>query len=126
MIVTILGWMIHIGEFLIAANLLMLLMPAFVRQFRGFNSGLLFTSTGIWALTLIVWCAVTVYSGWGWSLTILGLVLGGAGIVPVAFLCLLLNKEWLELLELAFQGALIIGGYYTARRLMAEKSGPAN
>lgn len=120
MIVTILGWLIHVGEILIGVNLLTLFIAAFVKRFRSLGGGLLFVSAGVWALTLTLWCAVTVYSGWGWFLTVLGLALGIAGIIPVAFFCLLLGREWLELLELLFQIALVFGGWHIAKRFMVE------
>jgi hypothetical protein len=118
MIIRFLGWLIHVGEFLIAINLLTLLIAAFVKWFRDFAGGLLYMSTWVWAMTLIFWCAMTVYTGWGWFMTVIGLVLGVVGLVPVAFLYLLFCKEWLNLLELLFQVVLVTGGYYLAKRLM--------
>lgn len=117
MIIKFLGWLIHAGEFLTAINLLTLLIAAFVKRFRDFAGGLLFMSVWMWAMTLILWCAVTVYMRWGWFLTVIGLLLGGVGIVPVAFLCLLFGREWLNLFELLFQVALATSGYYLATRL---------
>jgi hypothetical protein len=120
MIILIIGWLIHLGEFLVAINLLMLLIAAIVMRLRGAAGGLLFMSAWVWAITLTVWCAVTVYSGWGWFLAIVGLALGGVGIVPVAFFCLLLTRSWGPLGELLFQCALVACGYALAPRLMQE------
>ena len=121
MILRIVGWLINLGEFLIALNLLTLLIAAFVKRFRSAAGGLLFGSAGVWAVALTVWSAFTVYAGWGWFLTILGLVLGGVGIVPVAFFCLAFSRDWMELGELIFQCALVTGAYYTAKRMMLEQ-----
>jgi len=120
MIVGIVRWLIYAGEILVAANLLTLLIAAFVRKFRELAGGLLYMSGYVWAMTLIAWSAVTVYSGWGWFLTILGLVLGGVGIVPVAFFCLLFARHWADLGELLFQCALAAVGYIFGPRLMAK------
>ena len=115
--------MIHAGESLIAINLLTLLIAAFAKRFRGVAGGLLLFSVSAWALTLTVWCAARVFFDHGWFWTIIGLLLGGVGIVPVAFVSLLLGREWVDLFELLFQVALVFGGWYIASRLMMEKVG---
>ncbi len=120
MIVRNVGWLIRAGEFLIAVNLLTLLIAAFVKRSRELAGGLLYMSGYVWAMTLIAWSAVTVYAGWGWFLTILGLVVGGVGIVPVAFFCLLFTRHWADLGELLFQCVLAIAGYAFGPRLMAK------
>ena len=120
MMVGIVRWLIYAGEILIAVNLLTLLIAAFVRQFRESAGGLLYMSGYVWAMTLIVWSAVIVHAGWGWFLTILGLAIGGVGIVPVAFFCLLLSRHWADLGELLFQSALAVAGYIFGPRLMAK------
>jgi len=120
MIIRILGWLIHAGEALIAINLLTLLIAVFVKRFREFAGGVLYMSGYVWAMTLIVWCSVTVYMGWGWLLTILGWALTGVGIVPVAFFCLLLSRNWASLGELFFQLVLAIFGYALGPYLLRE------
>ena len=114
----ILGWMVNFGELLIVVNLLLLLLAAFVKRSRGASGRLLLFSSMAWALILTVWSAVTVYYGWGGFLTVVGLILGIVGIIPMAFLYLLTNAHWFDLLELLFQAALVAGGFYWAPRLM--------
>jgi hypothetical protein len=118
--IRIVGWLIRVGEALIAVNLLTLLIAAFVKRLRGMAGGLVFFSASVWALTLTVWCATRVFFDHGWFLTILGFLLGGVGIIPVAFVSLLLDREWLDLFELLFQVVLVLGGWYIASRLMLE------
>ncbi len=120
MIVRMVGWLIWAGEALIAVNLLVLLLAAFARRVREGAGGLLFMSGWVWAIGLTVWSAVTIYSGWGWFLTFIGLLLGGVGVVPVAFFCLLFSRNWAALGELLFQCALVAGAYSLAPRLMRE------
>ena len=119
--IKIVGWLVRIGEVLIAANLLALLSGAVVKRLRPFSAGLLFIFTWYWAVTLTVWCAVAVYSGWGWFLTLLGLFAGIVGIIPVAFLCLFFSRRWTDLGELLFQIALVALGFViSSRRIQRE------
>ncbi len=120
MIVTVLGWLIRAGEILIALSLLALSVAAFVKRLRGGAGGLLLFSSNVWALILTVWSAVTVYYGWGGFLTVVGLLLGIVGIIPMAFFYLLFNAQWLDLLELLFQVALVLAGWLITPRLMAK------
>jgi hypothetical protein len=121
MILRIVGWLIHAGEALVAINLLTLLTAAFVKRFRGTAGGLVFFSASVWALTLTMWCATREFFDHGWFLTVIGLLLGGVGIVPVAFVTLLLDREWTDVFELLFQVVLVFGGWFIARRLMLEE-----
>jgi hypothetical protein len=120
MVIQIMAWLIRAGELLIAVNLLMLLLAAFVKRFRGAAGGLLFASSIAWALILTVWSAVTVFYGWGGFLMAVGLLLGIVGIIPMAFFYLLSHAHWFDLMELLFQVALVLGGWMLAPRLIAK------
>jgi len=121
MIIRIVGWMVGLGELLLAINLITLLVAVFVKRFRRTAGGLLFAAMWVWGLTLIVWCAVRVFFDHGLFLTICGLLMGGVGIIPVAFLSLLFGREWIDLLELLFQATLVLGGWQIAKRLIAQE-----
>jgi hypothetical protein len=113
--------LIRIGEFLIAANLLAWISSVMVKRLRPLSTGLLLVSTWYWAVTLTVWCAIIVYSGWGWFLTLLGLFAGIVGIIPVAFLCLLLSRHWFDLSDLLFQISLVaLGAFISYRRIQRK------
>jgi len=114
------GWMIGVGEALIVANLFALLVGALAKRLRRFSAGLLFASTQYWALALTVWCAAAVYSGWGWVWTLIGLLLGIVGIIPVALILLLVNRQWFDIVELLFQAVLVCGGYLLSARMMRQ------
>jgi hypothetical protein len=121
MILRILGWLVHVGEALIAINLLTLLIAAFAKRARGIAGGLLLFSTNVWALILIASCTALVFLNHGWPLTIIGLLVGGVGIIPVAFVSALVNRAWLDLFNILFQVALVAGGWYMATRLMMKE-----
>ncbi len=95
MLIRIVGWMVGLSELLLAINLITLLVAVFAKRFRRTAGGLLFAAIWAWGLTLIVWCAVRVFFDHGPFLTIFGLLMGGVGIVPVAFLSLLVEESGL-------------------------------
>ena len=105
------GRLIHIGEALIAINLLTLLLAAIVKRLRGIAAILLLFSASVWALILTVSCTALVFLNHGWPLTIVGLLVGGVGIIPVAFVSTLVNRAWLDLFDILFQVALVAGGW---------------
>ena len=121
MILRIVGGVVNFGELLIIVNLPMLLLAVFVKRSRGAAGGLLLFSSIAWALILTVWSTVTVYSGWGGFLTVVGLILGIVGIIPMAFLYLLFNTHWFDLLDLLFQATLVVGGFYLATHIMQSQ-----
>jgi hypothetical protein len=110
MVLRILGWLIRIGELLVFLNLLSLLVASMMRRYRPIAASTLFLSTQYWAVTVTVWSCVAVHEIWGWFWTAFGLFLGIVGIIPVAFLCLLISRAWSSLFELLFQVSLVVGG----------------
>ena len=57
-------------------------------------------------------------------MVIFGLFLGGIGVVPIAFIALLLNGEWIALLELAIF-IFIVFGFRSLGLYLGSKSGDA-
>jgi hypothetical protein len=118
MLVRIVGWFVNLGEALIALNLVTLLVAALIKRTRGFGAGLLFLSSQFWAISLWVWCIAQVYMGWGTFWLVVGLLLGGIGIIPVAFICLIVVHDWGALGDMIFQLALVFGGYILSSRII--------
>jgi len=117
----VIAWLIRGGEILFALNVVALIAAVIAKRLREPVAGLLFLSTWFWAVTLTVWCAVVVYAGWGWFWTAFGLLLGVIGIVPVALVCLVLKRDWMNLAELVFQTALVIGAWILATRIAPKE-----
>jgi hypothetical protein len=89
-------------------------LPAiFIRQMRGVASVVLYLCLTLWSLSLFLWCVANIYIGWGAFWLTVGLLLGGVGVVPVAFFCFLFGRQWSLEFDLLCQVAVIAGGYFT-------------
>lgn len=69
----------------------------------------LFISSYIFGLLLWVWSFLIVYFVWGWVGVIIGSLIAGIGIVPLAIIILILNAQWVGLLELIIYIVIIFG-----------------
>jgi hypothetical protein len=101
--------------------LIALLISSLRPGVRIFGSGTLFLCSGLWGLTLWLWCIRVLYLGWGVGLCVIGVLLGGVGVVPTALICLASAGRWPDTLDLLSQTALTFGGYLVAKWL-AERA----
>ena len=92
MLIRIVGLMVGLGELLLTINLITLLVAVFAKRSGGPLGAAVCCYLGMGS-PLIVWCAVRVFFDHGPFLTIFGLLMGGVGIVPVAFLSLLVGRK---------------------------------
>jgi hypothetical protein len=61
------------------------------RMFSG--EVLMFVGT-IWGILLWGFSILTAYALWGWPAVIVGLLLGGVGVIPVAMVACIFNAAW--------------------------------
>lgn len=94
---------------------------ALIRPTRGFAAVILYVCMLIWIPSLCLWCGVSIYRGWGLFLLIVGILLGGFGVVPIALLCFLFTRQWDRSFDLLFQCAVIAAGYFTLIWLMKPR-----
>ena len=79
----------------IASALLLIWIPlALFRSTRAFAGSAIFTSTYIWGAGLWFMSTVAVLNLWGWIALLVGLLLFGVGVVPIALVALVLNGQW--------------------------------
>jgi hypothetical protein len=111
---------LHIIEGLQTASLVALcvasvvcLASRLIRAIRGFAAIILYACMILWVPSLCLWCGTNIYLGWGMFLVIVGILLGGVGVVPIALLCFLFTGQWGQVLNLLFQCAVIAAGYFT-------------
>ncbi len=114
----ILLWMIRASIVLIGLNLFSVLIGLLVRRVLVGCILVLVLSTWLWAATFTLWCALQVLAGWGLFAMLIGLFLGIVGIIPDALLCLVATRQWVELLQFAFQLGLVLSGWSVARWLI--------
>lgn len=115
-----LQWLIDFSWIVIAINLLILL-PLGLFKKTGIVGGMgIYISSYVFGLTLWFLGLLLTYFTWGFFGILIGLVLGGVGVVPVAMLATLLNGEFFSLVVLVILTILTFGtralGIYLASR----------
>jgi hypothetical protein len=83
------------------AIVVFILLPlAIPRATRGFSSVAMFIASYVFGVTLWMVGLLLTLSIWGITAVIIGIVLGGVGVVPIAMLATLVHGYWLPLVEL--------------------------
>lgn len=67
------------------------------RRARGLAGSTLYFCTWVWGAQVWMMSVISVVHAWGVFWMLVGVVLGGLGVVPMAFLCFLFRGEWLKL-----------------------------
>lgn len=83
------------------AIVVFVLLPlAIPRATRGFSSIAMFVASYVFGVTLWMMGLLLTLSIWGVTAVIIGILLGGVGVVPIAMLATLIHGYWLPLVEL--------------------------
>lgn len=93
----------------IAIDVIVLLPLSIIKCTRDVGLTGLFISSYVFGLLLWVWSFLIVYSTWGWIGVIIGSLIAGFGIVPLAIIILILNAQWVGVLELVIYIVIIFG-----------------
>jgi len=110
---TYLGWIV------LAVDLIILLPLSIFRRLRGFTGGGIMISSYLFGLVTWLLGFVITYSLWGMIAVIIGFLIVGVGVVPIAMLALAINGYWapfftLVVLILVTYGSRIIGASIAA------------
>jgi hypothetical protein len=90
------------------------------RPWAGFG---FYLASYVFGITLWAFSCIVVVGHWGYVGLIVGLLLAGVGVFPVAFLAVLLHAEWYIVSELTIGLVLTFGTRYLGVRL-SERSAP--
>ena len=99
------------------------LLLSIFRKSRGIGSIGLFISSYIIGLSLWVWSLIVAYSLAGTFWMVVGLVFGGIGVVPIAFVAALLSREWLIAGQVLI-AAIIVYAIRAFSMFLAERAEP--
>jgi hypothetical protein len=91
------------ANFLSFVAVILLILPAFIRKSRGFAAIGYMLASYIFGISLWMYGLIVAYALWGTAGVVVGLVLMGVGVVPVAVVAALLHGEWFAI------GNLILG-----------------
>ncbi len=94
---------------------LFILLPlAISKKARGISATSIYLLSYIFGLSAWILGLLVTYSFWGWTGVIIGLVIAGVGVVPLAFLASIIHGEWSIVLSLFLSVALVYGARLTA------------
>jgi len=82
---------------------------AIPRATRGFSSIAMFIASYLFGATLWMMGLLLTLAIWGVTAVIIGIVLGGVGVVPIAMLATLIKGFWMPLIELVLLTILTFG-----------------
>ena len=87
-------WLIRISGIAFLICLIILAPLALIRKTREFSGAGFYIASYIFSANLWVWAFLLTYEIWGVTGLIIGLMIAGVGVVPIAMLASLFNGEW--------------------------------
>ena len=106
-------WLMPLFGWTLLACLLVLAPAAFFRATRGVSAVGFLCASYVFGLVLWVWSFLLVLDLWGMFAVVVGLLMVGIGIVPVAVLAALFHADWASVGDLA----IMIGATFGVRFL---------
>jgi hypothetical protein len=116
----VLPWLLRTAAVTLAVVVLVLLPLAAAWRTRRFAAKGLFYASGIFGMTLWIWGLILTYDLWGGAAVLVGLVLLGVGVVPMAMLATLFGAMWPTLGRLLLLAALTFGTRHLGTHLLAK------
>lgn len=102
-------WLVTATGFALGVVTFVFLPLLLFRKTRGFSGAGLRIASAMFGFTLWVWGLLLTYDLWGAIAVLIGLVLLGVGVVPIAMLATLFKGMWLTLGELVLLTVLTFG-----------------
>ncbi len=87
-------WLILLFTLALGISIFILLPLAIFRRTRGFAGLGIYIASYIFGITLWVWCLLTVYTLWGGFAVVIGILMGGVGVVPLAIIAAAIKGLW--------------------------------
>jgi hypothetical protein len=120
-------WLLLVATLAFWVTILIFLPLAIFRRTRGFAGASTYAASYVFGLTLWVWALLLSYTLWGIGGIVVGLILGGIGVVPIAMLASLFNGLWSTLGQLVLLTAITIGsrllGFYISEKAAENPEG---
>jgi hypothetical protein len=118
-------WLVILTVITLFIVILVLLPLAIFRRTRAFAGGGIYVASFVFGLTLWVWSLLISYTLWGITGIVVGLLLGGIGVVPIAILASSFHGMWSMVGQLLLVTAITFGTRFFGIYLMT-KSGDDN
>ena len=121
----VLPWLSTAMAIVFWLDVIIALPLALIRKTRPVGAVALVLSSYVYGLTLWMWSLLLVATLWGIIAVVIGLILAGVGVVPIAMLATAINGEWAVTGELAFLLLLVFGSRFLGMYL-GERVYPAS
>lgn len=105
----VLKWTPIAFEITLAVSIFFLGPLALIPPARGFSAIGFMIASYVFGAIMWVWGLAFTYTVWGWLAVIIGLVILGVGVVPVAMLAALLHADWSDLVGFIIFAVLTYG-----------------
>ena len=105
--------------FMFCGAVLTLPLAAFQRT-RAFVVFILWLFTRILSITLWLWSSIVALVLWGWTAVIIGILILGVGVTPIAFLAAAFEGQWLVFIQMLVTLIVVIGSHLFANWLAEE------
>ena len=113
-------WLVAINAIAFLIILFVLLPLTIFRRTRAFGGGGIYISSFVFGLTLWVWSLLISYTLWGVGGVVAGLLLGGIGVVPIAFIASLFHGLWSIIGQILLLTAITFGTRFFGIYLMMK------
>lgn len=100
---TIFDLLYLLSEFVLIIGLPILLLLSLFRRLRKYTGLLIIISSILFGITIWFLCVMITYAYWNIIVLIIGIVFFGIGVIPLALLASLIEKNWLAL------GLIVVG-----------------
>jgi hypothetical protein len=117
-----LPWLIGAGWITLALNLLIFLPLSFVRGTRRFCAHAIYISSHLFGIVLWLWSLLLTYVLWGPIALLIGLMLFGVGVLPIALVAAVVNGLWGTVLQLIVLFVLTMVSRFYGVHLLEETS----
>jgi hypothetical protein len=114
-------WLFDASEITLVVCVVVLLPLCIFRKTRPWAGLGFYISSYIFGSLLFAFSCIVAYEIWGYVGLIVGLVLAGFGVVPVAFFAALFHAEWTILLDIVFGLVLTFGTRIVGLRLIKDE-----
>ena len=113
-------WLMPVFFWTLAACVLILTPAALLRPTRGFSAMGFFLASYVFGAIMWSWSLLLTLDLWGMFAVVVGLLIAGVGIVPVAFLAALFHADWasmgdLVIMVVATFGSRILGAWLATK-----------
>ncbi len=102
-------WLVLLTAIALCFVIFICLPLSIFRRTRAFAGGGIYLSSFVFGLTLWIWSLLVSYTLWGITGIVVGLLLGGIGVVPIAILASVFHGLWSMVGQLLLVTAITFG-----------------